>query len=156
MPRQKLEKVLSDDGERIFIHPYFDQFLDQQVLELTIGEPYSAPESMELSANESLDQPIAELVERHIDNLELNKRYYHFFREQYTHLMGSAADIRELELDMRQQITLFRNKARRKSVNSWGHVFYASVLANDALITYLETAELPALEDWARSEVAEE
>lgn len=148
---KKLEKVLSDDGERIFLHPYFDEFLDQQVIHLKIGEPYSAPESMELNPSTDLSPDLQELVSRHITNLGINSRYYHFFREQYTHLLGSAADIRDAGLEMRQQLILFRNKARRKSVNSWGHIFYESVLANEALILHLETAELPELEAWARA-----
>lgn len=146
----KLEKILSSDGERLFIHPYFDVFLDRQVLQLTIGEPYTAPESMRLSASDSLEEYAASLVSRHISSLNLNNRYYHFFREQYTHLLNSAADIREAGLNMRQQLTLFQNKARRKSINSWGHVFYSSVLANEDLINYLEAADLPSLEEWAR------
>ncbi|SDT00497.1 hypothetical protein [Pseudomonas sp. bs2935] len=148
---KKLEKVLSNDGERLFLHPYFDEFLDQQVINLRIGEPYSAPESMELYPSEALSQELQELVFRHITSLGINIRYYHFFREQYTHLLGSAADIRDAGLEMRQQLVLFRNKARRKSVNSWGHIFYESVLANEELILHLETAELPELEAWAQA-----
>ena len=56
---------------------------------------------------------------------------------------------------MRQQLTLFRNKARRKSINSWGHIFYESVLANDPLLLYLETAALPGLEPWMQARAAE-
>lgn len=148
---KKLEQVLSEDGERLFLHPYFDEFLDQQVLTLNIDGPYSAPLSIELKPSEGLSPELQSLVARHIKGLGINKRYYHFFREQYTHLLGSAADIREAELDMQQQLTLFRNKARRKSVNSWGHIFYDSVLANEQLILHLETAELPALEAWAKA-----
>lgn len=148
---KKLEQVLSDDGERLFLHPYFDSFLDQQVIKLRIGEPYSAPASMELNPSENLSKELQELVSRHITSLGINTRYYHFFREQYTHLLGSAADIRDAELEMRQQLVLFRNKARRKSVNSWGHIFYDSVLANEKLILHLETAELPELEAWAQA-----
>lgn len=151
----KLEQVLSEDGERLFLHPYFDDFLDQQVLQLSIGEPYYAPASMELTPIGSLSPELQALVARHIECLGIRNRYYHFFREQYTHLLGSAAEIRDAELNMRQQLTLFRNKARRKSVNSWGHIFYESVLSNDQLVSYLETAELPALEAWAQA-LAEE
>lgn len=151
----KLEKVLSQDGERLFLHPYFDEFLDQQVLQLSIGEPYHAPASMELRPSVNLSPALQALITRHIENLGISTRYYHFFREQYTHLLGSAADIREEELNMRQQLTLFRNKARRKSINSWGHIFYESVLANDPLLLYLETAALPGLEPWMQARAAE-
>ncbi|WP_164417384.1 hypothetical protein [Pseudomonas viridiflava] len=152
---KKLEQVLNDDGERIFLHPYFDEFLDQQVLELSIGTPYSAPASMTIRPHRSLPPDQQDLVARHIQGIGVMKRYYHFFREQYTHLMGSAADIREADLNMRQQLTLFRNKARRKSINSWAHIFYESVLANEPLINHLETADLPALEAWAKAYLEE-
>jgi hypothetical protein len=141
----KLEHTLDDNGARLFLHPYFDDFLNKQVIKLTIGEPYSAPTSMALHAHHDLEVNIQLLVARHLSNLEIETRYYHFFRDEYIRLICSANDIRAANLDMRQQLALFCNKARRKSINSWGHVFYESVMSNEDLLNYLEFAQLPAI-----------
>ena len=52
--------------------------------------------------------------------MNISKRYYHFFRNEYMHLLSSAIDIREAGLDMRQLLGLFCSKAKRKAVNSCG------------------------------------
>jgi 5-methylcytosine-specific restriction endonuclease McrA len=145
----KLEQTLDEHGRRRFLHPYFDEFLDQQVLCLEIGRPFSAPRSMELLPCPDLPQRVKDIVSRHIDALGIVNRYSHFFRDEYVRLLRSAADIREEGLDIQQQIRIFRNRARRKAINSWGHIFYDSVLRNGELLRHLQTAELPELEDWA-------
>lgn len=143
----KGQKALNTNGERLFLHPYFDAFLDAQVIQLVIGEPYGAPVSMHLRAHVDLDEELRSLVARHLQSLNIATRYYHFFRDEYIHLLASAREIREEGLDMQQMLGLFRNKERRKSVNSWGHVFYDAVLQNEALMTYLETADLAIQEE---------
>lgn len=142
---EKLEKTLSRADERLFLHPYFDNFLDKQIVKLAIMGPYKAPGLIALFANPNLPIDARALVTRHLRELNIVARYSHFFREQYIHLLGSANDIREFGLNVREQIELFRRKSERKSINSWAHVFYDSVLSNDSLIEYLSTADLPAI-----------
>ncbi|CUJ06286.1 hypothetical protein [Achromobacter xylosoxidans] len=137
---KKLEQALSNNNERLFLHPYFDTFLDQQVLQLEIGEPYTAPTSISLIAHQHLPIHLQQLVSRHIEKLGLIERYSHFFRQEYTRLLGLTEDILAGGLNVRQQLNLFCNQARRKSVNSWGHIFFESVLRNDDLLKHLETS----------------
>ena len=141
---RKGQHMLNAHGERLFLHPYFDEFLGMQVVQLVIGEPYNAPVSMVLRAHPNLDGDLPALVSRHLESLDIATRYYHFFRDEYIHLLASVRDIREGGLDVRQQLELFRNKERHKSINSWGHVFYDSVLQNEDLLMYLETFDLPS------------
>ncbi|GFZ67593.1 hypothetical protein PSE10B_41150 [Pseudomonas amygdali pv. eriobotryae] len=42
------------------------------------------------------------------------------------------------------QLDNFCKYALYKSVNSWGHVFYTGVIADAALMDYLEAGVLPA------------
>jgi hypothetical protein len=44
---------------------------------------------------------------------------------------------------VQQSLQSFRELARLRSVNSWGHVFYTGVLANPDLLTHLTQAQLP-------------
>ncbi len=131
--------TLNNDGERLFLHPYFDDFLDEQVIQLNIGEPYSSPRTIEVVAHENIPPLLQELVNRHLDKLEVQQRFYHFFRSEYIRLLKLADDIRQDGLNMRQQINIFKRNAHRKSINSWGHVFYESVLRNNELVYFLET-----------------
>ncbi len=144
----KGEKTVNDAGERLFLHPYFDAFLAQQAVSLEIGGPYNAPRTISLGAHPDLDPALQLLVARHLQELGMDRRYYHFFREQYIRLLGSASDIREDGLNMRQQIGLFRRTARRKAINSWGHIFYDAVLRNEELLEYLETGDLLVSDAW--------
>ncbi|KGH12736.1 hypothetical protein P608_10320 [Comamonas thiooxydans] len=141
-------KTVNDTGKRLFLHPYFDKFLERQVVSLEIGAPYNAPRAISLGAHPDLPPALQLIVSRHMKELEMVSRYYHFFREQYIRLLGSASDIREEGLDMRQQIGLFRRTARRKSINSWGHIFYDAVLCNEDLLEYLETSDLLISDAW--------
>jgi len=139
----KLEHTLDANGARLFLHPYFDEFLDKQVLQLEIGRPYNSPASIHIGAHADLELDDKLLVSRHLKELHLETRYYHFFRDEYIRLLGCANDIRDAKLDMIQHFEIFCRNARRKSVNSWGHIFYESVLRNKELLIYLQTAILP-------------
>jgi hypothetical protein len=51
--------------------------------------------------------------------------------------------LRRTEQNVEQSLQSFRELARLRSVNSWGHVFYTGVLANPDLLAYLSQAQLP-------------
>jgi len=42
-----------------------------------------------------------------------------------------------------QNLTTFKINNQLKSINTWGYVFYSSVLENSDLILYLKTGKLP-------------
>jgi hypothetical protein len=136
--------TLSDAGERLFVHPYFDHFLNQQLVVLSIGEPFNAPASIDLAPPEDLPADIHGLVSRHLKHLDIEARYYHYFRASYLRLLRLVRQIRNKGLVVALQIEIFRDLALEKSVNSWGHVFYDGIMRNKDLLAYLETeANLP-------------
>ena len=53
-------------NERLFLHPYFDQFTDVQVLCLEIGRPFEAPETISVAPPPDLDAAQHALVARHL------------------------------------------------------------------------------------------
>lgn len=140
---KKGAKILNAANQRMFLHPYFDEFTDAQVFMLEIGKPFNAPAIFSIRAHVSLSDTQASLVSRHIHELGISKRYDHFFREQYLRLLRLVNNMRMKGLNVRQSLELFRDNALDKSVNSWLHVFYSGVLADEDLIAYLETAQLP-------------
>ncbi len=140
---KKSTDTVNAANERLFLHPYFDQFIDVQVLCLQIGQPYEAPTTMTLTPHPGLDAAQAALVSRHLERLAISTRYSHFFKDEYLRLLRMVRTIRLKGMDVTVHLELFSENALNKSINSWGHVFYAGVLANPLLMDYLRQGLLP-------------
>lgn len=139
----KGQKTVNEDGRRIFLHPYFDDFLISQVLQLTIGRPFNAPEDFALEPFCDLEPELAALVGRHIHDLQMEERYGAFFRDEYLRLLHLSQEYREMGLDIVEHIPVFQRLYRKKSINLWPHIFYTSVLADQELLDYLRNGDLP-------------
>jgi hypothetical protein len=140
---KKLTTTVGPANERLFLHPYFDQFIGAQVLQLEIGQPYEAPTTMTLTPHTALGPEESSLVARHLEHLAISVRYHHFFKGEYLRLLRLVQKIRQKGMDVTANLSLFTENAREKSVNSWGHVFYAGVLDNPGLMDYLREGQLP-------------
>jgi hypothetical protein len=135
-------KVGNVQSPRFFIHPYFDTFIAEQVLRLDIYAPYDTP-TFALTIVEGLD-PISEhLLQSHVRELEIERRYASFFRNQHRRLLRLVGAMRKAGQDVEQTLTTFTQGATEPSLNSWDHVFYSSVIGNPALINYLTNSHLP-------------
>lgn len=142
---EKGTKTVNSENERLFIHPYFDEFTDRQIVVLEIGKPFEAPVNIIIRPHPELDATDSELVSRHLIELGIDKRYRRFFRDEYMRLLRLTNNMRDKGQDIRQNLELFREYALHKSINSWGHVFYMGVLENIDLMIYLESGQLPKL-----------
>ncbi|HFQ5210065.1 TPA: hypothetical protein ACGVAJ_003504 [Vibrio vulnificus] len=140
---KKSTQVLCDAGKRLFLHPYYDEFLVCKSVKLDIGEPFSAPENFTLSAEDSLGDDEVRLVNKHIEKLEIESRYSKYFREQYIRLLKLVSAMRESGLNVTEQIDMFALMAKMKSINSWEHVFYSSVRDNEQLMEFLVNGAIP-------------
>lgn len=136
-------KINDDEGKRIFIHPYFDSFIDQQLLILNIQEPFNAPTSIELCPHPDIERELQELISRHITELAIPARYYRYFQSNYLRLLRLTGKMRHKGLNVEKQLENFRDMALEKSINSWGYIFYDSVLRNEDLVSYLSNEVLP-------------
>ncbi|MBT9100465.1 hypothetical protein KFZ76_22460 [Methylovulum psychrotolerans] len=141
---EKKAKTVNDTNERLFLHPYFDAFTDKQVVALKLGRPFKAPTTITLIPHPRLNSAQSSLILRHIEQLNIERRYHRFFREKYLCLLKHTTTIRQRDQDVKVMLTNFCNMAYLGSVNSWEHVFYDGVLADKELVTYLQTGNLPA------------
>ena len=139
----KDEHVLDAEGRRIYLHPYFDEYLAAQVLRLIIGRPFEAPESFKLEPDLNLPDDLFSLTQRHVAGLDLVKRYGHFFRDNYIHLLKLAKDAFETGQDIRLLIKLFKANEARRAANVWPHIFYAAVADDAELLDYLANGSFP-------------
>lgn len=142
--RAKDEKTGDTTNPRFFIHPYFDVFIAEQVIELSINPPFDTP-SFDLTPYTQLTVDQSALVESHLRELAIEQRYGHFFREQHRRLIRLVAHMRNTGQDIAATLETFCVGAELPTKNSWEHVFYAAVLANDDMMDYLENDTLPAL-----------
>lgn len=138
----KKEKTGDVANPRFFLHPYFDVFVANQVLELTIHPPFEAP-AFDLGAVTGLTAPQRALVGRHVTELGIVQRYARFFRNQHQRLLRLVENLREADLDVEANLILFRDNAAAPTRNGWEHVFYSAVLANAGMLNYLKDADLP-------------
>ncbi|NIG34265.1 hypothetical protein C1Y43_08655 [Pantoea sp. ICBG 828] len=141
----KSVKINDEEGKRLFIHPYFDNFIEQQVLILDIREPFNAPSSIELYPHPDIDRELQGLISRHITELEIHARYYRYFQINYLRLLRLVGKMRHKGLNVRGRLENFRDMALEKSINSWGYIFYDGVLRNENLIEYLSNEVLPVV-----------
>ncbi|CPR17591.1 Phage-related protein [Brenneria goodwinii] len=142
---KKGTETVDDEGRRLFLHPYFDDFLDRQILRLEVGVPFNAPVSIALSPHPDIHRDLQDLVTRHLQGLDIQSRYYRYFQKAYIRLLRLVRKMREKDLDVRVQIEQFRDLALEKSINSWGHIFYEGVQHNEQLMEYLSKEDLPTL-----------
>lgn len=139
---QKGNETVDDEGRRLYLHPYFDDFIAEQVLRLTIGRPLNAPENFSLDPDCNLPEDIKALVARHIDGLDLEKRYGPYFRDQYIRLLRLAQNARDKDQDFRALLPLFKEHHLDRGPNAWIHLFYVAVIDDAELVDYLTDEEL--------------
>lgn len=140
---EKGTATVNATNERLFLHPYFDEFTDVQVFCLAIGRPLEAPNTISLEPHPVLGAEQRALVARHLHELGVSRRYNHFFKSEYIRLLRLVKSMRQKGQNVRTNLDTFCEYAQHKSVNSWGHVFYTGVIADAALMDYLETGVLP-------------
>jgi hypothetical protein len=139
----KGERVLDDEDRRIYLHPYFDEFLAGQVLRLVIGRPFEAPEDFLLEPHLDLPDDLIALTQRHIEGLELARRFSPFFRDSYIRLLKLTRRARETGQNVTERIQEFKDHHADRAANVWPHVFYAAVIEDEELLDYLSNGELP-------------
>lgn len=139
----KGSEILDDLGRRQFLHPYYDDFIAAQVIVLEIGRPLDAPQDFVIRPDPGLPDELAELVQRHISGLELQRRFGAFFRDEYVRLLRLAQEARDAGLDIRDDVPKFKRMHEIRAVNLWPHVFFAAVNADKELLDYLAHGALP-------------
>jgi hypothetical protein len=140
--REKGEKTGGALEPRFFLHPYFDVFIGNQVIDLTIQPPFEAP-TFQLTPSLALTSEQTAVVTSHLRELKIGERYAHFFRDQHLRLLRLVNQMRASDQDVSATLAGFARSTERPTKNSWEHVFYSAVVATTSLIEYLTSATLP-------------
>ena len=135
--------TLDPAGQKIFLHPYFDDHGKNQVLKLTINLPFDKPHGFQLDPHPNLNVPDRAQVERHMIGLKLRKRYGGFFRAEHVRLLRLASKARGGPRDFAIHLELFRDFHADRGLNCWPHIFYDAICGNTPLVNFLRTGTLP-------------
>lgn len=128
---------------KYFLHPYFDDFMDGQIVKLDIYPPYDTP-TFQLGVETSLSSPQKKILNKHIEKLKIAERYKRFFPGFYIKLLRNSKKLRDGGKSVSPFLKVFQLDAEDTSPNSWEHIFYSSVTKNCDLMKYLESGVLPS------------
>ncbi|MBL0610469.1 hypothetical protein JD508_09380 [Aeromonas jandaei] len=142
---KKSTNTINEEGERLFLHPYYDSFLEMQVVHLTISKPYESPSAFSLRVNNALTPKQSGVVDRHIKSLDISGRYQNYAKDQYFRLLKLVSASRDINKDTRELLLAFKMMAATKNINSWENIFYSGVVEDQELMDYLSHGELMPL-----------
>ena len=138
----KKAKTITEQNLRMFLHPYFDEFADLQLVTLTIVAPFTSPTCV-LTPSLQLPPDQEALVARHLHELRINERCTHQFRNQYRRMLRRVESVQSADIEA--ALRHFARMANLLSINSWEHVFYDGVLTNADLMEFLRGKVFPPL-----------
>lgn len=139
---EKSTKFISKSGVRKFLHPYFD-VMDECFFHVKIVPPFYAPSNFILSIVKGQPQ-ILRVIISHIQGINFVERFTIYCETKHTHLLRIIEKKRkEQDPDSAESIIkLFLMQEEEKAKNSWGAIYYSSVLNTPELLEYLDNAEL--------------
>lgn len=141
---EKLEKTHTVREPRLFLHPYYDEFIERQILKIVIEPPYDAP-SFRLEHADWLTPEQESLVCSHVRELAIEERFSSFFRDESIRILKLAATAREEEIPVEASVRVFLAMHKKPTLNSWQHLYYRAVLDNPDMLDYLQEGDLPDL-----------
>lgn len=140
----KSTHYLTVKHKKAYFHPYYDH-AKKCLFHIDIIPPYQRPSGFKVCVADIIDKDYKRLIESHIDGIRLKERIEEYCESKHLHLLRLIADEREYEdpLTARQLIRIYCKQEEVKTFNSWGAIYYRSVLNNPSLLKYLDSGELP-------------
>ena len=139
---EKLVDYVTEDGQKRYIHPYFDD-VNQPLFSITFTPPFVSP-SIGIAVKNGLPEALRSLVMSHLEGIDFLTRFKEYFKTMYIGILRKAQKCRETDsMGLRQTLEVMLEMAEGKSINSWDAVLYRSVLENNELMEYLENSALP-------------
>lgn len=140
-------KVLNAHRKRFFLHPYFDIPDDIPLIFLIILPPYDKGYKYKLIINKSLSPDLKRLIRRHINELQIYRRFNEFYSGEFVRKRDLIKEVivnnedlltRKLTLsEIKRQVAIFYEKEKKISINYWDAVIYKGFLENDNLLDYI-------------------
>lgn len=137
----KGSKVLDSNDKRMFLHPYYDEIKGLEILVLEICPPYEKGTNFRLKVNSSIDDgELKKLCVRHVEELNIDKRYREYFSSQYVRLKKLVRMMLSEGMSsnkIKNELISFYRERLITGINYWDTIFYKSILSNNDLLEYL-------------------
>lgn len=140
--QNKSSDYLDNDGNKIYIHPYFDA-IDQFHLSIDITAPYKNPTFSLIIPEDENNIEFHNLLLRHINGVNFLERFDEFCRNQYMILLRTMSSERHEAESAQRIIHLFKRLHENQSPNKWEAIFYRGILENLELLNFLDHGDLP-------------
>ena len=141
--KEKLEKTGTLNEPRFFLHPYFDAFIADQVLSITIEPPFDAPSfTLNVATNITLEQ--RSVLSAHVRELKIEERFAHFFKEQNMRMLKLVKGLRQAGVPIEPTLRSIEQSHQAPTPNSWEHIYYKGVVDNLDMLEYLSNGQLPS------------
>lgn len=140
---EKGASYLTEDGNRRFIHSYFDE-IDFSLYKIRFEGDFSKPEFVfEFESNLPVD--FESLVKEHVEGINILKRFMSYCETKYLHLLKTAKKLRSggSVCNLEMVLGMFLASAEENSINCWEAIFYRSTMTSEALMEFLREADLP-------------
>lgn len=139
---EKGTEYMTVKGEKMYIHPYFDE-VNIPLYRILFDQPYSSP-IINYSVNSELSAEIQRLVNDHLDGIGFFVRFKEYFQTKYRSILRRAMESRnDGGIELRNKLNVLLDMASDTGINSWDAVLYRSVLEDENLLDYLENKKLP-------------
>lgn len=141
---EKSTDYRTENGGKMFFHPYFDS-ITECLFKVEFSPPFSAPTGFNVSIRKTVDKKNRELADSHLRGLDWVSRFKIYCEVKHLHLIRMMSDERKDEepSSARKMVGKFLRSECCKSVNSWGAIYYKSVLECQELLNYLDHEDLP-------------
>ncbi|NMP28679.1 HNH endonuclease [Rahnella sp. SAP-1] len=142
--QKKSSDYLDANGDKIYIHPYFDA-IEQVQLSINITAPYTNPTFTLIVPDDGVDDELHSLLIRHINGIDFLERFDEFCRNEYMALLRTMSLERQDEAPESAQriIRRFKRQYDNQSQNRWEAIFYRGIFNNNNLLNYLDSGILP-------------
>lgn len=142
--KEKWEKTGTAAEPRLFLHPYFDVFIGEQVISVEIQPPYTSP-TFSMTLSNQLTAGQQSVITSHLRELLIERRFAHFFKTESLRTLKLVKTLREAGLPVAATLRAFEVSKRLPALNSWEHVYWSAVTGNAAMMNFLENGVLPDL-----------
>lgn len=136
----KGDKVLDENNYKYFLHPYYEGI--EEFLVLTIAPPFDNPDFI-LNLKPLDDKYEYQQLSRHVVELNIYERFLSFVKSLHLNLLKLSKKNRVTGKAMNSKIEIYLEEREIKSSNTWGAIYYRSVLSNNDLLNYINHEDLP-------------
>lgn len=140
--KAKLEKTGSVNEPRFFLHPYFDIFIAEQVISVSIQPPYASP-TFSIALSDQLTAGQSAVLTSHLRELCIEQRFAHFFKEESLRTLKLVRMLRDDQEPVAPMLRRFEARSRTPALNSWEHVYWSAVTGDVAMLEFFENGALP-------------